>query len=185
MDNSILDRIERFAVMHCGIDGPDARNLCRAFYQREAVDLPMPATEVGRSERALLASAIAAALAHSLPEAVAGQASPLPSGSLASPLLPELTGDARAAAIRAMAGPSLSEMAEALIASQVSVSDAFNAIAQVRAQTSAQARYPSTEERHAGQIEFGAGSFEPRMSRSDTANAGWKKAFASAERKPI
>lgn len=186
MADSILDRIESFAVTHCGIDGRDARDLCRAVYQGEVTDLPEVMTEVGRTERAAIASLIATARAQFWPQALAEHSTPASASttvSAATPAaaLPDLTGEARAAAIRAMGGSDLSAMAEVLIAGSASVSDAHAAFKIGRAHQVRPSNIPSIAERAASQIEMGPADFTGFTSAAERKAAGWKKAFVDAE----
>lgn len=180
-----IDSLARFLDQHTFLPEEDCRALIRDAAAGLPITLPDAGDFAGEVLRAKLANIFRALVAEpaappDLKQNVPTHAAP-PVASL-----PELTGDARAAAIRAMAGSDLAAVAEALVATSATMSDAHTVIMVARSQITASAppKYPSIAERHAGQVEIG-GSFEPRMSRSETANTGWKKAFASAERKSI
>lgn len=185
-----IDRLARFLDQHTFLPEKD----CRALIRDAAAGLPITlpdagdfAGEVLRAKLATIFSALASEPTSATVEVRQNvPAHTAPSAPSPAASLPEMTGDARAAAIRAMAGPDLAAVAEALVATNATMSDAHTVIMVVRAQIAASAppKYLSIAERHAGQVEIG-GSFEPRMFRSETVNVGWKKAFASAERKSI
>lgn len=185
-----IDSLARFLDQHTFLPEED----CRALIRDAAAGLPITlpdagdfAGEVLRAKLATIFSALASEPTSATAEVKQNvPANTAPSAPSPAASLPEMTGDARAAAIRAMAGPDLAAVAEALIATSATMSDAHTVFMIARAQVAASAppKYLSVAERHASQVEIG-GSFEPRMSRSETANAGWKKAFASAERSSI
>lgn len=189
MEHILLDQIEAFAAEHGGLDGPSLRSLVRGFAWGEASvgDLPAATTEAGAAERAGLVAAIAAALAPMMPDAVAGQSAPASVSSLTptpvSSALPELSGEARAAAIRAMAGPDRGATAEALIASpSVTVADAATVLATVN--TALAAREPSASAWWR-QPEFSnqgfAGFDLAPQTQAENVKVGWSRAFQKAE----
>ncbi|KNY18256.1 hypothetical protein AKG11_03755 [Shinella sp. SUS2] len=189
-DAELIDSLARFLDQHTNLPEEACRTLIRNAAAGQPISLPDAydfAGEVLRAKLDVLLTALAPKAAK--PHPVVVQSAP----ALATPpaqatppdnALPDLTGEARAAAIRAMAGSDLSAMAEVLIAGSASVSDAHAAFKIARSQQLRPSHIPSIAERAASQIEMGPADFTGFTSAADRKEAGWKKAFAKAETSP-
>lgn len=178
MDQQLFENVEAFIDRHSGLDGPDAREAIRAIAQGETRHLPEAATIDGQAIRSALLAALGAAV---VPVAATPfQPTPPTSGS-------GMCAESRRVAFRAVAGPSLLAMADALAASALPDEQAMRAIETARQNLPAAsfpAGYLTIEQRAAGQPEMGA-TFEMPMGGGDkeqAARTGWAKAFAKTER---
>ncbi|CUX08631.1 hypothetical protein [Agrobacterium deltaense] len=181
---SISD-LSRFLDRHTEISEADARALLRAASSGQPINLPDAIDFSGEVLRGQLA-----AIFRSIP-ALAGETAPVlavnpiavpepPTSEALAPPAP-MSFENRQIAFRAIAGPRLEAMADALAATTVSLDEGTRAIQTARENLPPEGRRtPTIAERAAGQEEFGSSHEAPVTPKSMAAD-GWKKAFATAQ----
>ncbi len=178
---SISD-LGRFLDRHTEISEADARAMLRAASSGQPITMPDAIDYAGEVLRSQLLSIFRAAAGEAVPtQAVSPAASPEPPAPNAVVPSAPMSFESRQIAFRAIAGPRLEAMADALAATSVTLDEGTRAIQTARANLPAEGRRtPTIAERAAGQEEFGSSHEAPVTPKSMAAD-GWKKAFATAQ----
>lgn len=171
----------RFLDRHTEANETDARAILRAASSGQPIILPDAVDYAGEVLRSQLLSIFRAAAGEAVPtQAVSPAASPEPPAPN-SVVLSAMPFESRQIAFRAIAGPRLEAMADALAATTVSLDEGTRAIQTARDNLPPEGRRtPTIAERAAGQEEFGSSHEAPVTPKSMAAD-GWKKAFAAAQ----
>lgn len=181
---SIAD-LGRFLYQHTDCSEKSARSIIRAASAGQPISLPNALDLGGEVLRGQLATIFklipsVAGDAIAAPPLVASGAS-TPAPAEAKNPAPAMSFESRRIAFRAIAGPRLEAMADALAATSVSLDEGTRAIQTARANLPPEGRRtPTIAERAAGQEEFG-GSYEPPSTPKGRAADGWKRAIAAAQ----
>ncbi|MCA2378606.1 hypothetical protein ATU3C_17770 [Agrobacterium genomosp. 3 str. RTP8] len=177
-----ISDLGRFLDRHTEISEADARAMLRAASSGQPITMPDAVDYAGEVLRSQLLSIFRAAAGEAVPtQAVSPAASPEPPASEALAPPAPMSFESRQIAFRAIAGPRLEAMADALAVTTVSLDEGTRAIQTARENLPPEGRRtPTIAERAAGQEEFG-GSYEVSVPPKSKAADGWKKAFATAQ----